>query len=184
FLFLGLKEGLLAGLSVPFTFLIGFIGLEYFGSSINFLSLFSLILALGIVVDNGIVITEGMHENLKLGMTPMEAAKRTLNEFEMPLISGTLTTVAAFVPMLFMSGIMGEFVKHIPITVNLVLLGSLFTALGIMPLLATRFLKHGKVSRAELLKKHYMDPAMERLHVWYESKLRTLLSDPKRRKRF
>lgn len=180
--FLGSREALLAGLSVPLTFTIGFIGLAIFGSTINFLSLFSLILALGIVVDNGIVITEGLHEHIKNGMQPFDAAKQTLKEFQWPLISGTLTTVSAFVPMLFMSGIMGQFVRQIPITVNLVLVGSLFTALALMPLLGSRFLKKTDMEKPTF-KDKYIAPRMEKLHDWYEQTLRKILDKKKNRRR-
>lgn len=179
-LFLGGREALLAGVSVPLTFLIGFIGILLFDSSINFLSLFSLILALGIVVDNGIVITEGLHEYTKKGLSPFDAAKRTIKEFQWPLISGTLTTVSAFVPMLFMSGIMGQFVRHIPITVNLVLVGSLFTALALMPLLGSKFLKRDpekEATRKPSVNEKYVAPKMKKLHDWYERKIKYLLSN-------
>ncbi len=180
-MFLGGREALLAGASVPITFLIGFIGLGLFGSTINFLSLFSLILALGIVVDNGIVITEGLHEYVKAGMAPFDAAKKTLKEFQWPLISGTLTTVSAFVPMLFMGGIMGQFVRHIPITVNLVLIGSLFTALGLLPLLGSRFLKVSDKDKPTF-KEKYIDHRMARVHNWYEKTLRSVLQSRKKKK--
>jgi len=180
-MFLGSREALLAGISVPLTFMIGFIGLAIFGGTINFLSLFSLILALGIVVDNGIVITEGLHEYVKQGMEPFEAARQTIKEFQWPLISGTLTTVSAFVPMLFMSGIMGQFVRQIPITVNLVLVGSLFTALALMPLLGAKFLKNQK-NQKPTFKEKYIDKRMHRLHDWYENTLRTILQSRKRKK--
>jgi multidrug efflux pump subunit AcrB len=183
-LFLGGREALLAGASVPITFLIGFIGLVVFDSSINFLSLFSLILALGIVVDNGIVITEGLHEHIKSGVEPMVAAQRTIKEFQFPLISGTLTTISAFVPMLFMGGMMGQFIRHIPITVNLVLVGSLFTALALMPLLGARFLKNKKEGSKPSVNEKYIRPKMDRFHDWYEEKLRVFLLNKKLKKKF
>jgi HAE1 family hydrophobic/amphiphilic exporter-1 len=183
-LFLGTRDALLAGFSIPMTFLIGFIGLLAMGSTINFLSLFSLILALGIVVDNGIVIAEGLHENLGKGYSPKESAQRTIKEFYKPLISGTLTTVAAFVPMMFMSGIMGQFVRHIPITVNLVLIGSLFTALAIMPLLGSRFLKAKSESKELQIKTKYINPRIEQLHEWYEKSIKAFLLDRKAKKKF
>lgn len=184
FLLLGRREALLAGLSIPFTFLIGFIGLLLLDSSINFLSLFSLILALGIVVDNGIVITEGLHNHISRGVTPREAAKKTIDEFSWPLISGTLTTVSVFVPMMFMSGMMGQFIRHIPITVNLVLVGSLFTALAIMPLLGAKFFRKQEDKKKDTFKNRYVDPRIRRLHNWYERKLRALLDSKQQQKRF
>ncbi len=185
FLFLGWREALLAGISIPLTFLFGFIGLYYLGSSINFLSLFSLILSLGVVVDTGIVVVEGMHEELKRGTEPKAAAKKVVDEFQWPLISGTMTTVVAFVPMMFMSGIMGEFVKHIPITVTMTLIGSLFSGLALIPVLGMMFLKNiSHQSHKPTIKQRYIDPRMNQLHVWYERTLRAFLGSRQQKKRF
>jgi len=130
FIALGWREAILAALSIPFSFTIAFIFMQTAGSSINFLSLFSLILALGILIDSAIVIVEGMHRYTSRGLSSHEAAIQAIRDFHTPLIAGTLTTVFAFLPMLLMSGILGQFVKHIPITVTFVLLGSLLVALG------------------------------------------------------
>jgi multidrug efflux pump subunit AcrB len=182
FLFLGWREALLAGISIPLTFLFGFIGLYLLGSSINFLSLFSLILSLGIVVDTGIVVVEGLHEELKKGTKPEAAAKKVVAEFQWPLISGTMTTVAAFIPMMFLSGIMGEFVKHIPITVTMTLVGSLFTGLALIPVLGTVFLKNiSHETHKPTIKQKYIDPKMNRLHDWYVATLRSFLSDKRKK---
>lgn len=131
--FIGWRESLMAGFAIPLSFLITFIGLFYFGMTINFITLFALILALGILVDSAIVITEGLNKNRQAGKTPYQAAVDTIVEFEYPLISGTLTTVFAFLPMLLTGGIVGEYIKSIPITVTLVLMASLFVALAIIP---------------------------------------------------
>lgn len=133
FLLLGWRESLLAGLSIPLTFLITFIFLENLGYTLNFLSLFSLILALGILVDAAIVMTEAVYENSKKGLSSRESALKAIEEFKTPLISGTLTTVFAFLPMLLTSGIIGEFIKSIPVTVSIVLFSALFVALAIIP---------------------------------------------------
>lgn len=131
--FIGKKESILASLSVPITFFITFIVLKNIGYTLNFITLFSLILALGILVDSAIVIVEGMDTQIKNKVPLKEAALKTINEFKMPLISGTLTTVFVFIPMLVVSGIMGEFLKPIPITITIVLLSSLFVALSLIP---------------------------------------------------
>jgi len=127
---------LIAGLAVPLSFLVSFVGLYFTGNTLNFISLFALILAVGILVDSAIVVTEAMHVKIKEGMKGNEAAIQTIKEFYIPLTSGTLTTVAAFFPLFFLSGIMGEFVKGIPYTLIFVLFASLFVALGIVPLIA------------------------------------------------
>lgn len=182
--FLGWREALLAGITVPLTFLFGFIGLSAVGSTVNFLSLFSLILALGVVVDTGIVVVEGMHEEVKKGTQPKEAAKRVVREFQWPIISGTMTTVVAFFPMMFMSGIMGEFVKHIPITVNITLLGSLITGLALVPVVASKLLKAKDVADATPTIKHmYIDPYLNRLQAWYGKTIRAFLQSKRQKRR-
>lgn len=139
--FVGTREALIAGLAIPFSFLISFIGLSASGNTINFVSLFSLILAIGILVDSAIVITEAMHTKIKAGTAGIAAAVSTLQEYSWPLISGTMTTVAAFAPLFFISGITGEFIKSIPFTIIFVLLASLFVALGIIPLASAVMIK-------------------------------------------
>jgi len=142
FLALGLKEALIAGLAVPFTFLIAFIYLKATGNTLNSIVLFALILGLGLLVDTAIVMMEGIHDNLyKKNMPPLEAALKAVKMYRFPLISGTLTTVAAFSPMLLMRGIMGQFFAYIPRTVNVVLLSSLFIGLLVIPAFAVLFLK-------------------------------------------
>jgi len=137
---LGLRAAILAGISIPLSFLIAIGGLSYIGSTINFLSLFSLILALGILVDSAIVLVEGVYQKIEEGQESYTAAQNTILQFKAPITSGVLTTIAAMIPMLFASGIMGEFIKHIPITVSLVLCSSLFVTLGFLPALSARFI--------------------------------------------
>lgn len=145
-LFLGPKESLVAALSIPLTLLIGFIGLGISGNTINFISLFSLILGIGIVVDAAIVVTEAIHTNLKAEMPMREAIAKAIREFHVPLTMGTLTTVAAFVPLFTISGITGEFISGIPFTVNALLVASIFVALALIPLIAAHVLKRKNTS--------------------------------------
>ena len=187
FLSLGFREALVAGLSIPLTFLISFTGISIYGGTFNFLSLFSLILALGILVDTGIVITEGMHTRLVAGKCPKVVALETVREYQLPLISGTMTTVAAFVPMLMMTGIMGEFIKHIPKTVILTLLASLFVGLGILPVLGSRILKAGanggENGGANVRKKSFMERFINRKKDDYRAALDWFCSKKKRQNR-
>lgn len=103
---IGWREGLLAGLAIPLSFLFGFIGLYLSGNTINFLSLFALILGIGILVDSAIVMIEGINRKMKddENIDKREAAIVTIREFSSPLISGTLTTVSMFVGLLIVSG--------------------------------------------------------------------------------
>ena len=125
----------------PITFIMSFIGLSALGYTINFLTLFALILSLGILVDATIVIVEGMHYHTSIGKTPKEAAKATIDEFQWPVIAGIMTSVSAFIPMMFASGVVGQFIRTIPVTVITVLLSSLFVAMAIIPVIGTRLLK-------------------------------------------
>lgn len=132
FAIVGLKEAFVAGLAIPLTFFLSFTALQFLGISLNFLSLFSLILALGLLVDDAIVVVSATKQYLKTGkFTPEEAVLLVLNDFKVVLTTTTLTTVWAFLPLLFSTGIMGEYLKSIPITVSITLIGSLFIALMI-----------------------------------------------------
>ncbi len=132
FLIVGLKEAFVAGLAIPLTFFISFTALDIIGISLNFLSLFSLILALGLLVDDAIVVVSATKQYLRTGKyTPEEAVLLVLHDFKVVLTTTTLTTVWAFLPLLYSSGIMGEYIKSIPITVSITLIGSLLVALMI-----------------------------------------------------
>ncbi|MFO7806972.1 MAG: efflux RND transporter permease subunit [Candidatus Moraniibacteriota bacterium] len=141
FIFLGWREALIAGLAVPFSFFISFIMMSIIGESLNFLSLFSLVLALGLLVDSAIVIVEGMYSKVSnFTVTGFEAAVSTIKEYAPPLLAGMLTTVAAFFPLMFIEGIIGEFMKTIPIVVITTLIAALFVSLTIVPAIGILFI--------------------------------------------
>jgi HAE1 family hydrophobic/amphiphilic exporter-1 len=130
FLIVGFKEALVAGLAIPLVFFATFGVMLMTGISLNFLSLFSLILALGLLVDDAIVVVSATKQYLKSGkFTPEEAVLLVLHDFKVVLLTTTLTTVWAFLPLLMSTGIIGEFIKSIPITVSVTLLSSLVIAL-------------------------------------------------------
>ncbi|MCX6795394.1 MAG: efflux RND transporter permease subunit [Candidatus Falkowbacteria bacterium] len=130
FLIVGLKEALVAGLAIPLVFFATFGVMLGTGISLNFLSVFSLILALGLLVDDAIVVVSATKQYLRTGnFTPEEAVLLVLNDFKVVLTTTTLTTVWAFLPLLMASGIIGEFIKSIPITVSVTLISSLIIAL-------------------------------------------------------
>ncbi len=132
FVIVGLKEAFVAGLAIPLVFFATFVALLSFGISLNFLSLFSLILSLGLLVDDAIVVVSATKQYLKIGkFTPEEAVLLVLRDFKVVLTTTTLTTVWAFLPLLFATGIIGEYIKSIPITVSITLISSLFIALMI-----------------------------------------------------
>lgn len=182
FLAIGWKEAFVAGLAIPLSFLVAFVGLYVTGNTINFISLFALILAVGILVDSAIVVTEAMHTKIRNGLDRNMAATETVKEFYISLTSGTMTTVAAFFPLFFLSGVMGKFVAGIPATLIFVLFASLFVSLGIVPLLSIFILsRSGGVSEWLVAKrKNYTNL----LQCWYELKLSAILDDSKWQKRF
>jgi multidrug efflux pump len=177
---LGWREALIAGLSIPLSLLVSFIALKESGNTINFISLFSLILSIGILVDSAIVVVEAIHVNLSKGMDKVTAARKALLEYSKPLTAGTLTTVAVFFPLFTLSGVTGEFIKSIPFTVIFVLMASIFVALGMTPLLAALTLKQRSVSAFE----HRQEAYAERLRVWYKEKIGAFLDSKRRKKRF
>ncbi len=130
FLIVGFKEALVAGLAIPLVFFSTFGVMKAVGISLNFLSVFSLILSLGLLVDDAIVVVSATKQYLKTGkFTPEEAVLLVLNDFKVVLTTSTLTTVWAFLPLLMSSGMIGEFIKSIPITVSVTLVSSLIIAL-------------------------------------------------------
>ena len=130
FLVIGLKEALVAGIAIPLTFFSTFIVMDIVGISLNFLSVFSLILALGLLVDDAIVVVSATKQYLRTGkFTPEEAVLLVLRDFKIVLLTTTLTTVWAFLPLLMATGIIGEFIKSIPITVSVTFIASFIIAL-------------------------------------------------------
>ena len=179
---IGWREGLLAGMAIPLSFLFGFIGLYFSDNSINFLSLFSLILGIGILVDSAIVMIEGINRRMKDDPTidKREAAIQTIREFSAPLISGTLTTVSMFAGLFIVSGVIGQFIFSIPFTLIFLLFASMFVALAILPLLAAVFLK--RRSESELEKKQ-LEKARQ-LEVLYRTKLESYLNSSDKQNKF
>lgn len=141
FFFLGLKNASLVGFAIPASMLISFVILSFMGGTINMIVLFSLILALGMLVDNALVVVENIYRFVDNGYTVKQAARQATSEIAVPIIASTLTTLVAFFPLIFWDDIMGEFMKYLPITLIVVLSSSLFVALVITPVLASRFVK-------------------------------------------
>lgn len=179
FLTIGWRESLVAGLSIPLSFVIAFTGLYLSGNTINFMSLFSLILAIGILVDSGIVVAEAIHTRMKLYGNAEQAAIASIKEYAWPLIAGTMTTVAVFAPLFFLSGIIGEFISSIPFTIIFVLMASIVVALGFVPILAILLTKEHK-NRFEDMQEAWSHKAQE----WYKRFLGTILDSAKYQKRF
>ncbi|MDR7131287.1 multidrug efflux pump subunit AcrB [Algoriphagus sp. 4150] len=145
--FLGFRNALFVGIAIPLSMFISFLILNAFGITLNLMVLFSLILALGMLVDNGIVVVENIYRLMSEGKNAVQAAKEGVGEVAWPIITSTATTLAAFLPLAFWQGIVGEFMKFLPITLIIVLSSSLFVALVINPVLTSIFMKVEDVSR-------------------------------------
>ncbi len=141
FLAMGIRNAILVSMAIPFSMLLSFIILYLLGITLNMVVLFSLTLALGMLVDNAIVIIENCYRFMEQGVGRVEAAMMATSEVAYPVISSTATTLAAFCPMLFWPGIMGEFMSYMPLTLIVTLSSSLFVALIINPAMASLFMK-------------------------------------------
>ncbi|MGA0303363.1 MAG: efflux RND transporter permease subunit, partial [Schleiferiaceae bacterium] len=139
--FLGLRNALFVGIAIPLSMLMSFFILSAMGITLNTMVLFSLVLALGMLVDNGIVVVENIYRFMDEGYDKLTAARLGAGEVALPIIASTATTLAAFVPLAFWPGIFGEFMKYLPITLITVLSSSLFVALVINPGLTSVLMK-------------------------------------------
>jgi len=144
-IFINRGIAIVVAIGIPVSFMIGLIVTELMGDSINMLSLLGALIALGMLVDEAIVVAENIYRHLEEGMERREAAIVGATEMFPAVLTATLTTVFAFLPMLLLSGEMGMFIKIIPIMITVLLLSSLFEAFYFLPLHAHDFLKvsHG-----------------------------------------
>ncbi len=132
---LGLRSGILVGIAIPGSFLTGILVLQILNLTVNIVVLFSLILAVGMLVDGAIVVTEYADRKMREGETPRAAYAHAAKRMSWPIIASTATTLAAFAPLLFWPGIVGEFMKFLPITLVATLSASLLMALVFIPVL-------------------------------------------------
>ena len=132
---LGFRASLFIGIAIPASFLAGVLGLQLAGLTINIVVLFSLILAVGMLVDDAIIVSEFAERRMAEGMPPREAYSLAAKRMSGPVIAATATRVAAFSPLLFWPGIVGEFMKYLPITLIATLSASLVVALFFTPTL-------------------------------------------------
>ena len=145
---LGIRSALLVGISIPGSFLLGILLIGSFGITINMMVLFALIMAVGLLVDGAIVVTEMADRRLAEGESRHDAYSRAAIRMSWPIIASTCTTLAAFLPLAFWPGISGEFMKYLPITLIAVLASSLLMALVIVPTMGSIFGKTGAVNEA------------------------------------
>ena len=142
--FLGLRNALFVGVAIPLSMFMSFMILSALGITFNVMVLFSLVLALGMLVDNGIVVVENIYRLMDEGKSSIVAAKQGVGEVAWPIIASTATTLAAFLPLAIWPGLIGEFMKYLPITLMIVLSSSLFVALVINPVLTAAFMRVGE----------------------------------------
>ncbi|MFN2354300.1 MAG: efflux RND transporter permease subunit [Desulfopila sp.] len=162
FFAMGIRNALLVSMAIPLSMLLSFIILHIMGITLNMVVLFSLTLALGMLVDNAIVIIENIYRFMEQGAGGVEAAMKATAEVAYPVIGSTITTLAAFSPMLFWPGIMGEFMSYLPLTLIITLSSSLFVAMVINPALASIFMKvkkrHGEQKSMEEISRAVEQP--------------------------
>jgi len=174
--FLGIREALIAALAVPFSFFISFIVMSVLDQSLNFITLFSLVLALGLLVDSAIVIVEGMYRQMnQFKVSGYAAAMLTVKNYAAPLVSGMLTTVAAFLPLLFVKGIFGQFLIGIPIVVIATLTAALFVSFTIITTVGVKFLKSKEEKKTGGIR-NYVNNWMEKTAHNYSQKIKQIIS--------
>ena len=143
---LGFRAASLVGISIPGSFLLGIMVISSFGVTINMMVLFALIMAVGLLVDGAIVVTELADRRMAEGIDRHDAYSGAARRMSWPIIASTCTTLAAFVPLVFWPGIMGEFMKFLPITLVAVLCASLLMALLFVPTLGSIYGSTGAIS--------------------------------------
>jgi multidrug efflux pump len=148
--FMGTTNAMFVGLSVPLSSFLAFMFMPSIDFTMNMIVLFSLLMALGVVVDDAIVVVENIHRMFGNGRRKIDqAAKMAAGEIFMPVLAGTLTTIAPFLPLAFWSGVVGKFMYFLPVTLILTLAASLFVAYIINPVFAVQFMKPEHTNESE-----------------------------------
>ncbi len=141
YLFLNFRVALITAMGIPVSFLVAVLMIHYLGFTINMVSLFAFLIALGLIVDDAIIVTENIYRHMEQGTPAAQAAHTGAREVWWPVLASTSTTVAAFLPMFSIGGTLGEFIKVIPVVVAASLLGSLWEAFGVLPSHAAEMLR-------------------------------------------
>lgn len=142
FVFLsGIKSPLIIGIAIPFSVIVTFVLMFFADFSLNIMTLGALALGIGMLVDNAIVVIENIERHLELGESPKEAAINGTKEVALAITASTVTTIAVFVPVIFISGLIGQIFVEFALTISFSLIASLFVALTVVPMLASRFLR-------------------------------------------
>jgi multidrug efflux pump len=145
FMFFGFKNAMLVSTAIPFSMFIAFVILSAFNVTLNFVVLFALVLALGILVDDAVVVIENIYRHQQeYNKTPVQAARDGVSEVAVPVVSSTITTVAPFIPLLFWPDVIGDFMWYLPITLISTLGASLFVAFVISPVQGAQWINYRK----------------------------------------
>ncbi len=164
YLLLNLRVAVITALGIPVSFLVAVVAIHYLGFTINMVSLFAFLIALGMIVDDAIIITENTYRHLEEGRPYAQAAALGAREVVGPVVASTLTTIAAFLPMFAVSGTLGAFITVIPVVVSAALLGSLFEAFVILPSHARMVFKNAAVKTRRT--GAFWPGALDRYAVW------------------
>lgn len=149
-IFVRTRIALLTGLGIPFAMLGGVLGMSLFGISLNMVSIFSLILVLGLLVDDAVIVTENVYRYVEDGMEPRQAAVKGTSEVAWPVVATVLTTVSAFLPLALLPGTMGVFMGPIPLIVSFTLMASLFQVILVLPSHLSDIITSGYAQRVRL----------------------------------
>ncbi len=168
------KIALVVAIGIPASFMITLIAADMIGYSLNMLTLLGALIALGMLVDEAIVVAENIFRHMEMGKSPRDAAIDGSLEMFPAVLTATLTTVFAFLPLLILSGEMGMFMKVLPVMISILLISSLFEAFYFLPLHAKEFF-----SMKDTLVGHNRSDFWIKLDVWYEKLLGTLLKRKK-----
>ncbi len=175
FMSVNYKIALVVAIGIPASFMITLIGADMIGYSLNMLTLLGALIALGMLVDEAIVVAENIYRHMEMGKTPREAAIDGSVEMFPAVLTATLTTVFAFLPLLILSGEMGMFMKVLPVMISILLISSLFEAFYFLPLHSKEFF-----SMKDTKSEHDRSEFWQKLDVKYEALLSKLLKKKKR----
>jgi multidrug efflux pump len=170
---LGLPTAILVGIAIPGSFLLAILGLYNLGVTLNIVVLFSLILASGMLIDGAIIVAEYADRRMAEGASKFNAYSEAAKLMALPIIGATSTTLAVFLPLLFWPGVIGEFMKYLPMTILATLTASLFMALIFMPTLGSMFGVASKVSA-----EHTNIDNLSGFTGWYIAIMRAVLAFP------
>jgi HAE1 family hydrophobic/amphiphilic exporter-1 len=175
------RSSLITVIAIPTSVVVAFVAMDALGVTLNLISMAGLALAIGMLVDNGIVVLEASFQYLEKGRTPAEAALLGAREMSMPVVASTLTTVVVFLPILLVEGIAGELFRDMVLTITISLLASLVVSLSLVPLMTSRLLGRGEGRLERSLRRAtaFIDrlaPAYERSLAWTLARRKRVLA--------